>query len=255
MVKISNIDAFRTVANTHHNPIVVPGHVKHEFNVTREAVQKNHCHGSNRMRQPMTVPLLYTYRRCPYAMRARMALLQAGVDFERFEVVLRDKPPAMLALSPKGTVPVLVFADGRVLEQSLDIMQWAFDTVEGSDPRGWWTRSQTADNQSLIASNDGPFKQQLDQYKYANRFPPGEGTRQRDAALAGQLKQLEQRLAKQHFLGGESACAADIAVFPFVRQFRAVDADWFDAQALPATHRWLQHWLSSPLFVRCMQQA
>src|SRR6188768_1843562 len=116
----------------------------------------------------MQRPLLYTYRRCPYAMRARMALLQAGIDFDAHEIVLRDKPADMLAVSPKGTVPVLVLSDGRVIEESLDIMRWAF---EGRDLEGWWGRAQTAGNQSLVALNDGTFKQHLDRYKYPQRHP------------------------------------------------------------------------------------
>ena len=98
-------------------------------------------------------PLLYTYRRCPYAMRARMALLQAGVAFDAFEIVLRDKPAAMLAISPKGTVPVLQLPTGQVLEQSLDIVRWAF--LATGDAEGWWARAQTDENQALIAACDG----------------------------------------------------------------------------------------------------
>ena len=116
----------------------------------------------------MTIPLLFTYRRCPYAMRARMALLQAGVACEAHEVSLRDKPAAMLALSPKGTVPVLVLPDGQVLEQSLDIMQWAF--AQSADAQTWWARAQTADNQALMAVCDGHFKHHLDRYKYPQRY-------------------------------------------------------------------------------------
>jgi glutathione S-transferase len=187
------------------------------------------------------LPLLYTYRRCPYAMRARMALLQAGIAFDAYEIVLRDKPAAMLAASPKGTV--LVLPDGRIIEESLDIMRWAFpDTAD------------TQDNQMLIALNDGPFKQQLDRYKYPGRFENADPVENRDQAVNGLLNLLEQRLALQPYLGGDKSCTADIAIFPFIRQFRAVDPIWFDAQPLRGTQRWLQDWLESDLFKACMKK-
>jgi glutathione S-transferase len=199
----------------------------------------------------MTRPLLYTYRRCPYAMRARMALIHAGIAFDAHEITLRNKPAALLAASPKGTVPVLVLPDGTVLEESLHIMRWA---LAGRDAAGWWSRSQTPGNQTLTALNDGPFKQQLDRYKYPEKFQPGERNLYRDQAATGLLQALEQRLTAQPYLGGATPCATDLAIFPFVRQFRAVDADWFDAQALPATQQWLQGWLQSELFGVCMRK-
>jgi glutathione S-transferase len=199
----------------------------------------------------MRRPLLYTYRRCPYAMRARMALIISGMAFDAYEVSLRDKPAKMLAASPKGTVPVLVLPSGEVLEESLHIMRWAF---EQSDQLAWWTGAQTRENQALVSLNDGPFKQQLDRYKYPERFNPSERDIQRDQATSGLLQQLEQRLSQELYLGGSSPCATDLAIFPFVRQFRAVDENWFDAQSLPATHRWLLTWLQSELFERCMKK-
>jgi glutathione S-transferase len=198
----------------------------------------------------MLRPLLYTYRRCPYAMRARMALIVSGIAFDAHEISLRDKPEAMLAASPKGTVPVLVLQNGEVFEESLDIMRWAFE--QGA--QAWWAGAQTPSNQVLVALNDGAFKQQLDRYKYPERFVTSEREMQRDQALRGLLDSLEQRLADQAYLGGATACAADLAIFPFVRQFCAVDAAWFDAQALPATQKWLQAWLQSELFDECMKK-
>ena len=199
----------------------------------------------------MIRPLLYTYRRCPYAMRARMALLEADVAFDAYEIVLRDKPADMLAASPKGTVPVMVLPSGEVIEESLDIMRWAF---EQHNDAHWWKESQTPRNQALVALNDGAFKKQLDTYKYPERFAPGESVRQRDMAIGDFFLQLEQRLSAQKYLGGDLACAADLAIFPFVRQFRAVNEKWFDAQALPATQAWLHAWLQSELFERCMKK-
>jgi glutathione S-transferase len=201
--------------------------------------------------QAMTRPLLYTYRRCPYAMRARMALLVAGIEFDAHEISLRDKPAEMLAASPKGTVPVLVLPTGEVLEESLIIMRWAF---EQHDPAHWWRRAQTLENQGLVSVNDGAFKQQLDRYKYPERFVPSERNIQRDQAASGLLNTLEQRLASRPYLGGTSPCMADLAIFPFVRQYRAVDENWFDAQTLSATRRWLQNWLESDLFATCMNK-
>jgi glutathione S-transferase len=198
----------------------------------------------------MTRPLLYTYRRCPYAMRARMALIIAGIEFDAYEISLRDKPAAMLAASPKGTVPVMVLPTGEVLEESLLIMRWAFE--QGS--KQWWTVAQTASNQALMALNDGAFKQQLDRYKYPERYVASERDFQRDQAANGLLQALEQRLTSERYLGGEQARAADIAIFPFVRQFRAVDEAWFDVQTLPAVQTWLQKWLQSELFAQCMKK-
>ncbi len=206
----------------------------------------------------MTAPLLYTYRRCPYAMRARMALLQAGRPFRACEIVLRDKPAEMLSLSPKGTVPVLVLADGQVIEQSWDIMRWAWC---GED--GWWARAQTPENLALLQRNDGDFKRLLDRHKYPERFaaeltPDGLSTPAtvRAAACAEALhtclRPLEARLQAQAHLGGTTPCATDLALFPFVRQFAAVDPAWFAAQALPALQAWLAGWLDSPLFAACM---
>lgn len=197
----------------------------------------------------MSRPLLYTYRRCPYAMRARMALIGSGRSFDAYEISLRDKPAAMLAASPKGTVPVLVLGSGEVLEESLHIMRWA---LEQSASNEWWSNAQTPSHQALIALNDGAFKQQLDRYKYPERYLASEREMHRDQAMSGLLQMLEQRLSEQAYLGGEQACATDLAIFPFVRQFRAVDAGWFDAQALPATQKWLQAWLQSELFEKCM---
>lgn len=184
-------------------------------------------------------------------MRARMALLQASVGFDAHEIVLREKPAEMLAVSPKGTVPVLVLPQGRVIDESLDIMRWAF---EGRDPLAWWQRAQTPDNQALVVLNDGPFKKQLDLYKYPDRLAGTRPGLHRDQAVACLLHPLEQRLASAPYLGGDAACAADLAIFPFVRQFRAVDADWFDTQPLTATRQWLQGWLACEPFQACMKK-
>jgi len=198
---------------------------------------------------PMTKPLLYTYRRCPYAMRARMALLVAGITFNGFEIVLRDKPAALLALSPKATVPVLQLPDGQVLEESWEIVQWA---LASQDPQGWWSRAQSAENLDLLVCNDGPFKLHLDRYKYPERYAESARDVHREQAVAVLLMPLEKRLQHKPYLGGVAPCATDIALFPFVRQFAAVEPSWFVDQPLPALQFWLKHWLASPLFEACM---
>jgi glutathione S-transferase len=199
-------------------------------------------------------PLLYTYRRCPYAMRARMALIRAGVAFDAYEIVLRDKPPEMLAISPKGTVPVLLLPDGSVSEESLNIVRWALEAHASADVKDMWLASQTPANLALVALNDGAFKQQLDRYKYPEKFAGSDRDAQRNHAMQGLVYLLEQRLAVAPYLGDNEPCAADWAIFPFIRQFRAVHESWFDAQEVRATQRWLQQWLESDLFAACMKK-
>lgn len=182
-----------------------------------------------------------------------MAMLQSGRAFRLLEVSLRDKPAGMLALSPKGTVPVLQLPDGTVLEQSWDIMRWAWSA---DDPEDWWSRAQTAENLELLQSNDGEFKHHLDRYKYPDRYP--DETRPREAlrahAVLVLLAPLEFRLKAQPHLGGATPCAIDLAIFPFVRQFAAVQPEWFAEQSLPALQAWLAEWLESRLFETCMSR-
>ena len=206
----------------------------------------------------MTAPLLYTYRRCPYAMRARMALLIAGIPFAAMEVSLRDKPPAMLAISPKGTVPVLHLPSGEVLAQSWDIMRWAMAqqglAQKSAQAKQWWEKAQTAENLAWLVKNDGLFKHHLDRYKYPQRYADEDPISHRDQACAEFLLPLENCLQRSVFLGGDSPCATDIALFPFVRQFAAVVPDWFEQAPMPAVKSWLSFWLASPLFEHCMRK-
>ena len=190
-----------------------------------------------------TLPVLYSFRRCPYAMRARMALLASGTVCELREVKLSDKPAAMIEASSKATVPVLVLPGDEVVEESLDIMDWALDR---SDPEGWLARRDT----SLIAACDGRFKHALDRYKYPDRHD-SDPAEHRSAGLTF-LQTLDARLAKQPQLQGEVRGYTDIAIMPFVRQFAATDRDWFAAQDLPALTRWLENHLASDLFAACM---
>lgn len=197
------------------------------------------------------LPVLYSFRRCPYAMRARLALAISGQSCELREVVLRNKPQDLLAASPKGTVPVLVLPDGRVLEQSLDIMLWA---LAQHDPERWLEPSQgTVDDMlALIAQCDGPFKRALDRCKYPTRYPDADPTAERAQAVAW-LQTLENRLASpQPYLSGRHKALADMAIAPFVRQFAGIDRPWWSAQPWPHLQRWLERWESSDLLERVM---
>ena len=200
-------------------------------------------------------PVLYSFRRCPYAMRARMALYQAGVQCELVEVELKAKPAAMLALSPKGSVPVLQLLSGEVIDESLDIMRWA---LEQNDP-GHWLPSSWAMSQSLIDENDGAFKSSLDRYKYPQRYPDGNSVEARDKGLTF-LHHLNRQLnvnpdsSDNAYLLGQQVSFVDIAILPFVRQFANTDADWFADHALPAVQNWLHTLLHSDLFKAIMEK-
>jgi glutathione S-transferase len=194
---------------------------------------------------PSNLPVLYSFRRCPYAIRARLAIKVAGVAVALREVVLRDKPAALVAASPKATVPVLQLPDGRVLEQSLDIMHWA---LAMHDPRGWLRADERDDVQALIALNDGPFKQALDRYKYAPRHPQHPAQVYRDEAVALMLAPLNARIARHRFLLRDTPSLADMAIVPFVRQFAAVDASWFDGAPFAPLRAWMRDLATAPLF-------
>ncbi|WP_291204311.1 glutathione S-transferase N-terminal domain-containing protein [Hyphomonas sp.] len=192
-------------------------------------------------------PILYSFRRCPYAMRARLALAASGLPVRVREVVLRDKPPEMLAASPKATVPVLVLTDGRVIDESLDVMHWA---LAQNDPEGW-LRADAAETARLIRQNDGPFKRALDRYKYPERHAEPKGNA-RDAGLeilAGLSAHLEDNGGQ---LFGALPTLADFAIFPFVRQFAATDTDFWTAKAPAVLRRWLTEHNESPRFAAIM---
>jgi glutathione S-transferase len=195
-------------------------------------------------------PILYSFRRCPFAIRARMALLQAGVVVELREVSLKRKPEALLLASPAATVPVLDRGNGDVLVHSVDIMRWGLSYC---DPDQWLTRGDTVFNHWVVRVNDGEFKHWLDRTKYAERYPDRPRADYRHEATRCLITPLEARLATAPQLGGNAPCWADVAVFPFVRQFAAVDADWWRDSPYPATRRWLQGWLGSALFLASME--
>lgn len=188
-------------------------------------------------------PVLYSFRRCPYAMRARFALLVSGTVCQIREVKLSAKPAALIAASPKATVPVLVLPGGEVIDQSLEIMRWSLGR---NDPEGWLERGEPA----LIEANDEPFKHHLDRYKYPARHD-ADPAEHRAAGLM-LLQPLEARLAEAANLCGEVRGLADLAIMPFVRQFAQVERDWFDAQGLPGVQGWLARHQDSALFAAAM---
>jgi glutathione S-transferase len=194
-------------------------------------------------------PILYSYRRCPYAMRARMALKYAGIALEHREIELRNKPQSMLDASSKGTVPVLLI-DKLVLDQSLDIMRWA---INQSDPDGWGNIDDEI-AQTWIEKNDGRFKTLLDQYKYPNRHPQLDPEAVLDEALQLMLLPIEKALQHSQYLLGSKITLVDVAIFPFIRQFSMVDPERFNQLPIPAAQKWLAKHLESELFNSVMQK-
>ena len=199
---------------------------------------------------PLTSPYphLYSFRRCPYAMRARLGLLFAGLQVELREITLKNKPPQMLAISPKGTVPVLQLLDGTVIEESREIMTWA---LTQQDAQGLLAAQTLPQANALIDKNDNEFKYWLDRYKYADRHLDMSQAeyRQRGEAF---LQMLEELLIKNPYLLGESITIADIGIMPFVRQFAHVNRKVFYDLPYPNLQRWLQDWLQHPLFLQAM---
>ena len=188
----------------------------------------------------MTHPILYSFRRCPYAMRARLALASAGISCELREILLRDKAPELLLASPKATVPVLLTPD--VIEESLEIMHWSLGQ---NDPENWLDMPDAG--HALITTSDTHFKPALDAYKYKR----DEDSRTTAATF---LHSLDQMLAAQPYLYGQTATLADMAILTFVRQFAFVDKPWFDAQPWPHLARWLENFIASARFAGIMQK-
>lgn len=198
------------------------------------------------------LPVLYSFRRCPYAMRARLALVAAGIQVEIREILLRDKPQHLRDLSPKATVPVLWLTDGTVIDQSLDVMHWA---LAQKQPVAWIEPNPAEVHQGglWLQQLDGPFKQNLDRYKYPNRYDNCDPIPHRTACV-GQLLVWDQQLADgRAFLLGAKPSFYDCAILPFVRQFRIADEAWFDAQTrFPNLQRFLHAFLNSAWFEQAM---
>ena len=202
--------------------------------------------------------VLYSFRRCPYAIRARLALAVSGQVYELRDIKLKDKPPELLAISPKATVPVLVLPDGTVINESLEIMLWALRQNDSAE----WLAPQHASLEHMlarIAANDDTFKHHLDRYKYPNRFPAESAGDLRGFAMLQRaggekwLRELEAMLI-DGWLYGKAASLADMALLPFVRQFAHTDADWFAVQPWPRVQTWLQGFEASTLFNSVMQK-
>jgi glutathione S-transferase len=197
------------------------------------------------------LPILYSFRRCPYAMRARMVIAYAGQPVELREILLKDKPQTMLDISPKATVPVLVESKQQVVDESIDIMFWA---LSKNDPSSWYFGLESEMQQSikqLIQVNDQDFKPNLDQYKYAARFPENTEASYRDRAIP-YLNQLEKLLINNSYLFSNQETLADIAIFPFIRQFAFVNKAWFDQSEYVLLRKWLNLWLGSSVFSQAM---
>lgn len=196
---------------------------------------------------PTDYPILYSFRRCPYAMRARLALYYAGITVELREVVLKDKPVSMLQASPKGTVPVLIPSRNKVIDESYDIMHWA---LSQKDPHQLYITDIEATD-ALVARNDNEFKKALDRYKYPNRYPDEDCSGARDICEA-YFNDLNTRLEKHRYLTDAQIKLADIAIFPFIRQAANVDKYWFESLDVPRLHQWLGEQINSTAFKTIM---
>ncbi len=194
-----------------------------------------------------THPIFWSFRRCPYAMRARLAVQSSGVRVELREILLKDKPEAFLQTSASATVPAVKDGD-LILDESFDVMRWALDKA---DPEGWLDMPQGWD--AWIEECDGPFKAALDHTKYAVRYPDRDEAEEREKASVF-LRKLDTQLEGQTFLFGDRATLADMAILPFVRQFANTDRAWFDAQDWPNLIRWLDAFLDSADFAGIMSK-
>lgn len=193
--------------------------------------------------------ILYSFRRCPYAIRGRMGLYKAGFIVELREIELKNKPEQMLKASPKGTVPVLVLPDGTIIDESLDIMKWAL----GKNDPDSWLNADEAEMKFLIERNDNNFKHALDRYKYPERYPDEDCTGAREVC-AEILNDLNNRLKKHQQILNNNIAIVDIALFPFIRQCAFVDKEWFNNLPVPHLQKWLQEHLETTLFKAIMMK-
>ncbi|MCG9731688.1 glutathione S-transferase [Shewanella sp. Isolate13] len=201
----------------------------------------------------MSLPILYSFRRCPYAMRARLGILLSGQKVNLREIVLKHKPEAMLVASPKGTVPIMILQDGSVIEESIEIMCWALMKSDPHDLLLSHNSQQQEIAQALIHANDNQFKPWLDKYKYADRHPEHSEQyyRQQGELFIGQLESL---LSKHPQLLGSNPSIADYAIYPFIRQFASVDRTWFDNSGYLNVQRWLNAHIESNDFKTIMHK-
>ena len=196
------------------------------------------------------LPILYSFRRCPYAMRARMAIHISGQKCELREVLLRDKPPSMLEYSAKGTVPVLILQDGKVIDESLDVIDWALNL---NDPDDWQRSKDKEKTKELIKINDGEFKYHLDRYKYSKRYDNEDPEFHRKKCLKF-IELINNELNNSEYIFDDNISYADIVLLPFIRQFRIADIEWFDSLPYDNLKKWLSSFLDSSLLNSIMKK-
>ena len=196
------------------------------------------------------LPILYSFRRCPYAMRARMAIHISSQKCEIREVLLRDKPPSMLEYSSKGTVPVLVLQSGEVIDESLDVIDWALNL---NDPDNWQRSKNNEKTKELIKINDGEFKYHLDRYKYSKRYDNEDPEFHRKKCLKF-IESINNELNNSEYIFDDNISYADIVVLPFIRQFRIADIEWFDSLPYDNLKKWLSSFLDSSLLNSIMKK-
>ena len=196
------------------------------------------------------LPILYSFRRCPYAMRARMAIHISGQGCELREVLLRDKPPSMLEYSAKGTVPVLILQDGKVIDESLDVIDWALNL---NDPDDWQRSKDKEKTKELIKINDGEFKYHLDRYKYSKRYDNEDPEFHRKKCLKF-IESINNELNNSEYIFDDNISYADIVLLPFIRQFRIADIEWFDSLPYDNLKKWLSSFLNSSLLNSIMKK-
>ena len=196
------------------------------------------------------LPILYSFRRCPYAMRARMAIHISGQKCELREVLLRDKPPSMIEYSAKGTVPVLILQDGKVIDESLDVIDWALNL---NDPDDWQRSKDTKKTKELIKINDVEFKYHLDRYKYSKRYDNEDPEFHRKKCLKF-IESVNNELNNSKYIFDDNISYADIVLLPFIRQFRIADIEWFDSLPYDNLKKWLSSFLDSSLLHSIMKK-
>lgn len=197
------------------------------------------------------LPIIYSLRNCPYAMRARLAIFKAQQTVLLRDLVLSNKPAEMIAVSPKGTVPVLVLTNGRVIEESLEVMLWALQQTDPDDLFHCDDEGALPVMLSLISTFDNDFKTSLEAYKCAKRYQEYNVDECRIVCLQ-YIEQLEQRLTEHRFLMSDKESLADIALVPFIRQFARVERQWYLQSPYPKVRRWLNSYLQSPVFTKVM---
>ncbi len=196
------------------------------------------------------LPILYSFRRCPYAMRARMAIHISGQKCQLREVLLRDKPPSMLEYSAKGTVPVLILQDDKVIDESLDVIDWALNL---NDPDNWQRSKDTEKTKELIKINDGEFKYHLDRYKYSKRYDNEDPEFHRKRCLKF-IESINNELNNSEYIFDDNISYADIVLLPFIRQYRIADIEWFDSLPYNNLKKWLSSFLDSYLLNSIMKK-